>query len=95
MISFHNTPALILIEYIAPFSETTLNYSTPELQKLKNKQLEKELPEISLEYVRQDKDFRKDLMKYKQHISHQAPKTITTKIARMHAINNHQLRNNF
>ena len=55
----------------------------PKLQKLKNKQLDKELPEISLEYVCQDKDFRKDLLKYKEHISHQAPKTITTKIACM------------
>jgi integrase len=55
----------------------------PELRGLKTKELNKKLPEISLEYVKEDKDFRKDLIKFKQSISHQAPKTITTKIACM------------
>lgn len=53
----------------------------PELQKHSLKTLDKELIEISLQYVKQDRDFRKDLMRYRKHISQLAPKTIATKLA--------------
>jgi integrase len=53
-----------------------------ELQRLKRKELGKRLPEISLKYIKEDRDFRKDL-EFKKSINHQAPKTITTKIACM------------
>jgi len=53
----------------------------PELQKLSRKRLDKELVEISLQYIQQDKDFRKDLMRFRKHISSLAPKTIATKLA--------------
>ena len=52
----------------------------PELQKLSRKKLDKELADVSLQYINQDKDFRKDLMCYRKHINNLAPKTITTKL---------------
>ena len=52
----------------------------PELQKLRKKKLDKELADISLQYINQEKDFRKDLMHYRKHINNLAPKTITTKL---------------
>ena len=53
----------------------------PELQKLSKKELDNELVEVSLQYIQQDKDFRKDLMHFRKHISQLAPKTIATKLA--------------
>lgn len=53
----------------------------PELQKHSRKTIDKELVDISLQYINQDKDFRKDLMRYRKHISNLAPKTIVTKLA--------------
>lgn len=51
----------------------------PELQKLSRKKRDKEVADVSLQYINQDKDFRNDLMRYRKHINNLAPKTITTK----------------
>lgn len=53
----------------------------PELKKHDIRTIDKELVEISLQYFKQDKDFRKDLMRYRKHISANTPKTIVTKLA--------------
>ena len=53
----------------------------PELQKHSRKTIDKELVDISLQYINQDKDFRKDLMRFRKHIGDLAPKTIATKLA--------------
>jgi integrase len=54
----------------------------PELNKHKDiYKFDNKLHNKSLEYVQKDKDFRKDLLAYKQHIINQAPKTISSKIA--------------
>ena len=53
----------------------------PELKKLDKEQLHKQIDIKSIEYVQQDRDYRNDLIQYKEHISSLAPKTITTRIA--------------
>jgi len=47
----------------------------PELKRLDKKELHKQIDIKSIEYVQQDRDYLKDLIQYKQHISSQAPKT--------------------
>jgi integrase len=53
----------------------------PKLQEHKIETLDEKLVDTSLDYINQDRDFRKDLMRYRKHISTNAPKTIITKLA--------------
>lgn len=53
----------------------------PELPKNDTDTLDKELVPISIQYMQQDKDFRKDLMRFRKHIDDLAPKTIAAKLA--------------
>jgi len=80
-ISYHNTLAKNTLSVYRSTLRGYFKLFYPELQKYSRKTLDKQLVEISLQYVKQDRDFRKDLMRYRKHISQLAPKTIATKLA--------------
>ena len=80
-ISYHNTLAKNTLSVYRSTLRGYFKLFYPELQKHSLKTLDKELVEISLNYVKQDRDFRKDLMRFRKHISQLAPKTIATKLA--------------
>ena len=56
-------------------------FTYSELQNLPLLTLDRRITVYSVQYFDENRDYRNDLLKYKKHISHKAPKTITTKIA--------------
>ena len=74
----------------------TLHY--PELTKLDNKELPQRLNQTSLQYLNEQRDYRKYLLKFRKSIEHQAPKTKRTKLAALisyHEYNNIEFKKQF